>query len=67
MTSLHIDCHSCQARGPACADCVISVLLGTPSVELDDPERRALTVLSDAGLLPPLRMAGPGGRGAEAV
>jgi hypothetical protein len=27
-----IDCDSCQVRGIACGDCVIGVLLGTPSV-----------------------------------
>ncbi len=58
MTSLHVDCHTCQARGPACGDCVISVLLGSPSVELVEPEQRALAVLSDAGLLPPVRLEG---------
>lgn len=56
MTSLHVNCHTCRARGPACDDCVISVLLGPPGVDLVEPERRALAVLSDAGLLPPLRM-----------
>jgi hypothetical protein len=25
-----IDCDACAARGPACADCVVSVLLGGP-------------------------------------
>jgi hypothetical protein len=25
-----IDCDSCAARGPACADCVVTVLLGAP-------------------------------------
>ncbi len=59
MTSLHVDCHTCQAKGPACGDCVISVLLGTPSFDFVEPEQRALAVLSDAGLLPPLRMDAP--------
>ena len=66
MTTLHVDCHSCQARGPACQDCVISVLLGPATIELVEPERRALAVLSDAGLLPPLRLAGDDGLSAEA-
>ena len=36
MDVLHVDCDSCVARGDACGDCVISVLLGAPDqVELD--------------------------------
>lgn len=36
-----IECDSCEVRGHACGDCVIGVLLGTPSpraFETDDPE-----------------------------
>ena len=45
-----IDCDSCTARGPACDDCVVSVMLGPVSgVELDDAEHRALQVLADGG------------------
>jgi hypothetical protein len=29
MDALHVDCESCVARGPACSDCVVSVLLGS--------------------------------------
>ena len=41
MDVLHVDCQSCVARGPACGDCVISVLLGSPpqGVDLDHDER----------------------------
>ncbi|WP_237268275.1 hypothetical protein [Tessaracoccus flavescens] len=46
---------------------MISVLLGNPSVELVEPEQRALAVLSDAGLLPPLRLSGPREGRSEAV
>ena len=68
MATLHVDCASCEARGPACSDCVISVLLGTPGVDFEETERAALTVLSQGGLLPPLRMAPPSdGRNVEAV
>jgi predicted small lipoprotein YifL len=28
-----IDCDACAARGPACGDCVVSVLLGGPPVQ----------------------------------
>jgi hypothetical protein len=67
-----IDCDSCAVRGDACGDCVIGVLLGAPGsggielpsgapiVQLDAPERRALDVLADQGLVPKLRLvAGP--------
>jgi hypothetical protein len=65
-----IDCESCAVRGNACGDCVIGVLLGAPSaaggaaavpsgapiVQLDAPERRALDVLAEQGLVPRLRL-----------
>jgi hypothetical protein len=53
-----IDCDTCTVRGLACGDCVVSVLLGAPpsGVELDDTERRALTALADAGMVPQLRL-----------
>lgn len=52
-----IDCDTCQVRGPACGDCVVSVILRTaPQPHLDADEQRALTVLADCGLVPPLRM-----------
>ncbi len=58
--SLQIDCDTCVVRGLACQDCVISVLLGPPpDVSLDDDEMRALDVLADSGLVPPLRMVRP--------
>ena len=58
MDILHVDCGTCRARGPACSDCVISVLLGPMSEEvlLDDQEQAALQVMADSGLLPPLRL-----------
>lgn len=51
-----IDCASCDVRGLACGDCVVTVLLGTPPSWLDDEEQRALGVLADSGLVPPLRL-----------
>jgi hypothetical protein len=67
-----IDCDACAVRGPACGDCVVSVLLGGPPVhgdvqppasgdapvpvELDGAERAALAVLAGCGLVPPLRL-----------
>ncbi len=57
MATLHVDCDGCAARGPGCADCVISVLLGPPGeMEFEDQEVAAMEVLADAGLVPPLRL-----------
>ena len=85
---LHIDCDTCSVRGPACGDCVVSVLLGLPGhrstaparpavvrarplrvelegqlvggaplpADLDAEERRALSVLAEAGLVADLRV-----------
>jgi len=50
-----IDCDDCAVRGPACRDCVVSVLLGVPETLLQD-ERAALEALADAGLAPRLRL-----------
>jgi hypothetical protein len=58
--SLEIDCDTCAVRGPACGDCVVTVLLGPPpEMGFDDEERRALDVLAGSGLVPPLRMVQP--------
>lgn len=55
-----IDCDTCVMRGPACHDCVVTVLLGPPDeLSFDDDERRALEILAGAGLVPPLRMVTP--------
>jgi hypothetical protein len=55
-----IDCDTCLVRGLACHDCVVTVLLGPPpELTLDDDERRALDVLADSGLVPPLRLVQP--------
>jgi len=66
-----IDCDTCAVRGPACDDCVVSVLLAGPGVhahgeppapvappapELDAAERAAIAVLAGCGLVPPLRL-----------
>jgi len=53
-----IDCDTCVARDIACGDCVMTVLLGTPStrIDLDEEERAAIGSLADAGLVPPLRL-----------
>jgi hypothetical protein len=33
-----IDCDACAVRGPACGDCVVSVLLAGPGVHVHDGE-----------------------------
>ena len=58
-----VDCDTCQVRGPACSDCVVTVLLGMPAapapVRLEEGERSALEVLASSGLVPPLRLVSP--------
>jgi hypothetical protein len=53
-----IDCDTCSVRGPACRDCVVTVILNNPPqpVEWDDEEQAAISSLAEAGLLPPLRL-----------
>lgn len=53
-----IDCNTCVARGRACPDCVVTMFLDSShaSVDLDEEEQRAIEQLSDAGLVPPLRL-----------
>lgn len=63
-----IDCDACAVRGPACGDCVVTVLLGAPPVrragdvtgiDLDGNEQAAIAVLAGSGLVPPLRLVAP--------
>jgi len=53
-----IDCDGCVMRDLACADCVVTVVLGAPpgGLEMDGESRRALDVLADSGLVPRLRL-----------
>ena len=56
-----IDCDTCEVRGKACADCVVSFLTigvrpADPIVELDEEVSAAVRALSDGGLVPPLRL-----------
>ncbi|MFM2438297.1 MAG: hypothetical protein RLZ55_1116 [Actinomycetota bacterium] len=60
-----IDCDTCEVRDIACGDCVVSVLIGAPA-QWDEEERRALSVLADSGLVPPLRLV-PGGASAPSA
>lgn len=55
VVGMIIDCGSCVVAGPACDDCVVSVLLGLPEVRLStegglNPAPRPLT---DNGAVPP--------------
>jgi hypothetical protein len=67
-----IECERCEVRGLACASCAIGAALvrqspasqssgrvapGLDHADLDHAEIRALTVLANAGLIPPLRYA----------
>jgi hypothetical protein len=55
-----IDCDTCVVRGLACHDCVVTVLLGPPpELTIDEEEKRALDVLAEGGLVPPLRLVEP--------
>lgn len=59
-----IDCNRCEMREIACADCVVTALLGNAQrpAELGDAEKRALRVLADARLVAPLRLCPPAAR-----
>jgi hypothetical protein len=60
VMSVRIDCDTCLVRGPACQDCVVTVLLGPPpELSFDAEEQQALEVLANSGLVPPLRMVTP--------
>lgn len=55
-----VDCQTCIARPIACSDCVVTALLGhPPDHRLDAEEERAIGVLADSGLVPPLRLVPP--------
>ncbi|CCQ16140.1 putative uncharacterized protein [Rhodococcus sp. AW25M09] len=66
-----IDCSDCIVRDIACADCVVTVLLGDPGmpsssdgrwvrapsrITLEQEELGAMGVLADVGLVPPLKL-----------
>jgi hypothetical protein len=59
-----IDCEKCEVRNVGCADCVVSFMLNDPveALEISDGERRALDVLAEGGMLPPLRLTISDGR-----
>jgi hypothetical protein len=68
MDVLHVDCAGCVARGPACEDCVVAVVLDVSRrpLDLDADEQSALRALAEEGLVPPLRLI-PGARRGRAI
>lgn len=62
MDTLRIDCEHCIVRGPACHQCVVSVLCGPgPQIEFSPEEQRAIASLVAVGLVPPLQMRSAAG------
>ncbi|MDR2895633.1 MAG: hypothetical protein LBV30_03125 [Propionibacteriaceae bacterium] len=63
MKSYLINCDSCQADPTACGDCVMACLappVDRRNLRFSEAEADALTIMSDAGLLPPLRLVAAG-------
>lgn len=50
---MRIDCDSCEVRGPACDDCMVTALLGPDDRgdQLDATDRAAIDVLASSGLI----------------
>jgi hypothetical protein len=58
-----IECRECERRGVACQDCVVTVIAPRGTTRrLEAEELRALQVLADAGMIPPLRLNAPRAR-----
>ena len=55
---LRIDCNSCQVRFIECHDCVVAALIGAPP-ELSQEDLESISILSDSGLVSPLRLVLP--------
>lgn len=52
-----IDCGQCEMQHTeACADCVVTFLLGSTPVDLSESETEAVKNLADVGLVPRLRL-----------
>lgn len=60
-----IDCQTCVAPKSACADCVVSFVLGPVDGALGAEERRVIGLLSASGLVPPLRAVTHASTGTE--
>ena len=52
-----IDCDHCALQGTsACADCVVTFLIGSTPVDLTDNQTEAVDNLAAEGLVPRLRL-----------
>jgi hypothetical protein len=51
-----VECERCEVRGLACGNCAAPFIVAARP-DLGPAERRALTVLANAGMIPPLRYA----------
>jgi hypothetical protein len=52
-----VECRQCDTRGVACQDCVVTIVAPRgASRHLEAEELRALNVLADAGMIPPLQL-----------
>jgi hypothetical protein len=49
-----VECERCEVRGIACGNCAATFIV-TADPGLGPAELRALTVLANAGMIPPLR------------
>jgi hypothetical protein len=55
-----VECERCEVRGLACGNCAATFIVSAdpdPDPDLGPAELRALTVLANAGMIPPLRYA----------
>ena len=63
---MEIDCGRCEMRGAGCRDCAVTALVPRQAARsavpgyLGEAELKALGVLADAGLVPPLRFSPSG-------
>ncbi|MSZ66747.1 MAG: hypothetical protein F2711_03855 [Actinobacteria bacterium] len=60
ISNMMIDCQTCTMREISCSDCVVTVLLNittAPASEISKNQLSAISVLSEKGLIPPLRYA----------
>jgi len=53
-----VECDRCEVRGLACGDCAATFIVAAEP-DLGPAELRALRVLANAGMIPPLRYAPP--------
>jgi hypothetical protein len=54
-----INCETCLARDIACDDCVVNLIFHEGLLDLAEDEAVAIANLSEAGLIPQLRLVPP--------